>query len=99
MEHAEKRQSNDCERVLGLMIPSRRREFDADDNATKAGDPDAAGMGDLRAAGGRCHPRKRAAWLDAGPANIRIRGTVPLKLPGSRCRASCGIPRPRKFWN
>ena len=30
-------------------------------------DPDAAGVGDERAAGGRCHPRMRGARLGAGP--------------------------------
>jgi hypothetical protein len=47
-----------------------------DDKGETAGDPDAARLGHLGAAGGRRHPRMRGARLDAGsrrPACSRAR--------------------------
>src|ERR1700722_4183150 len=69
-----------CERATGTRIRPVRNDLDADDQRAKAGDPQPARLGDLRAAGSRRHPRVRRAQLDAGPGRparprARFRGS------------------------
>jgi hypothetical protein len=62
------------ERRTGRKDSSRAGSFlDADDEGTATRDPDAAGLGDLGAAGGWRDPWVRRARLDAGPRDPHAR--------------------------
>ena len=80
----------------GARIHPIRRILDADDERASICNPDAAWMGDLRAAGSRRHSRVRGARLDAGPRRStrpRARSTSPARI---RPRASLRrLPRSR----
>lgn len=76
------------------------------DQEDPASDPDAARLGDRRAAGSGRHPRMRGARLDAATGPIRTPATAPsisLRIRRPACRPRCrrrhrgGVGRDRRY--